>query len=82
MLSNAQIPLTRAVPVSGCRDDRSARMYFQERLRWVGVLNNGTRMPKRTMSDLEIRMLLGRHRLEDRTGAPQFRNYKTEEECY
>lgn len=80
VLSNAQIPLTRAVPIEERGDDRRARKYLQERLRWVVVLNNGTKMPRSTMPDLRIKLLLGRNRLGDRTEAPQFRNYEPEEE--
>ncbi|KAL7900614.1 Monophenol monooxygenase [Trichoderma sp. SZMC 28014] len=63
VLSHAQIPLTRSVPIEERRDPEKAMKYLTEKLQWIAVFENGAKIPSKTLPGLLIELLLGKNQL-------------------
>ncbi|EFY96031.1 Tyrosinase [Metarhizium robertsii ARSEF 23] len=80
ILSRAQIPLTRSVPVEHRGTHDEAMDHFREKLQWVVVLNTGAKVPSDAVKDLSVTLLLGANQLEGGLeGVPRFGEYEAKE---
>ncbi|KAL7936844.1 Monophenol monooxygenase [Trichoderma chlorosporum] len=80
VLSHAQIPLTRSVPIEEREDPEKAMEYFNRELRWVAVFDTGAKIPRKAMRDLSFKILLGKNYLGDGIAElPTFGEYEPQE---
>lgn len=76
VLSHAQIPLTRSVPIQQRADNGMAMEHFRQNLRWVAVLDTGSQIPRSALGQgFSVELLLGRNQLKDMDELPEFSGY-------
>ncbi|KAF5530185.1 di-copper centre-containing protein [Fusarium napiforme] len=68
VLSRAQVPLTRAVPIEQREESEAAMSYFQENLKWTAINEAGKVVAREKLTDLEITLFIGVNKLQGSLG--------------
>ncbi|EFW99188.1 tyrosinase central domain containing protein [Grosmannia clavigera kw1407] len=63
VLSRAQVPLTRAVPIQHRENSAAALEYFQEHLKWTAISEAGEVIAWEKLTDLKITLFIGVNQL-------------------
>lgn len=82
VLSRAQVPLTRAVPIEQREESEAAMSYFQENLKWTAINEAGKVVAREKLTDLEITLFIGVNKLQGSLGREslfKFDGYKEQE---
>ncbi|RSL54058.1 hypothetical protein CEP51_014774 [Fusarium floridanum] len=82
VLSRAQVPLTRAVPIEHRETSATAMSYFQKYLKWTAINEAGKVIDRERLTDLKITLFIGVNQLQGRLGKEslfKFDGYKEQE---
>ncbi|XXH02875.1 hypothetical protein Hte_009263 [Hypoxylon texense] len=72
VLSRAQVPLTRVVPIENRQKPEEAMEYFKTNLKWIAVLATGEVVERGSLADLDITLLIGKNQLRGDLGKDGF----------
>ncbi|OTB01835.1 hypothetical protein M426DRAFT_265564 [Hypoxylon sp. CI-4A] len=68
VLSRAQVPLTRVVPIENRLSPGMAMGYFEENLKWIAIDGTGQVIDRQALKDLELTLAIGTNQLRDNLG--------------